>query len=342
MLEKIETEAQLEELLSEPDEKVIKVISEISGDILLLGVSGKIGPSLAKLLVKSCQIAGCRKRIIGVARFSQPAIRDFLHQSGVEIITCDLLEEEQVKKLPRVENIIYLAGMKFGTTENQPLSWAMNVYLPALVASHFRNSRIVAFSTGNVYPLVPVSSGGCKETDPVGPVGEYAQSCLGRERIFQYFSCKYGLAGCLIRLNYAVELRYGVLVDIALKVKEGQAIPLTTGYFNVIWQGDANRATAQCLRLCQSPLKIINLTGPEIVSVRQAANRFGELLGKKPVFQGKEAETALLADASRAISLFGLPQVTVEKMIYWIAAWISSGGRVYNKPTHFEVRDGNF
>ncbi|MCM8768824.1 MAG: NAD-dependent epimerase/dehydratase family protein [Candidatus Omnitrophica bacterium] len=340
--EKIETEEQLEDCLSQPGLEVINVLKEIPGDIMILGVAGKIGPSLARLLVRSCQAAGIRKRIIGVARFTAKNIRDFLEQSGVETISCDLLKEKQVLTLPQVENLFFLAGMKFGSTGNEPLTWAINTYVPALVASHFRQSRIVALSTGNVYPFVPVTSGGCRETDPVGPVGEYAQSCLGRERIFQYFSQLQGTPVCLIRLNYAVELRYGVLLDIALKVKRKEPVSLATGFVNVIWQGEANRIAVQCLKLCQSPARIINLTGPEIISVRQLALRFGEIFQVHPVFQDTESPTALLSNPAQACQLFGPPRVTWQQMVRWVASWISQGGKILGKQTHFETRDGRF
>ncbi|HOJ40937.1 MAG TPA: NAD-dependent epimerase/dehydratase family protein, partial [bacterium] len=261
--ERIENEESLEEILSRPGSAVIDTLAQLPGDILILGVAGKIGPSFARLIGRACQATGLKKRITGVARFTNQEVHEYLTRSGIETITGDLLDQELVARLPEAENVFFMAGMKFGATGNEPLTWAMNTYVPALVAHRFQRSRIVAFSTGNVYPFVPVSSGGCKETDPVGPVGEYAQSCLGRERMFQYFSSLHRTPVCLIRLNYACELRYGVLVDIALKVKSGQPVSLSTGFVNVIWQGHVNQVTVQCLKLCQSPPRIINLTGRE-------------------------------------------------------------------------------
>jgi len=247
-----------------------------------------------------------------------------------------------VKGLPKIKNIIFLAGMKFGSEENLSLTWAVNSYLPALVANHFTDSRIVAFSTGCVYPLVPISAGGSLETDMPEPVGEYAQSCLGRERMFEFGSNKYGTPVTLIRLNYAVEMRYGVLVDIALKVKANKPVDLTMGHFNVIWQGDANAMILQSLKYCESPARILNITGPETLSVGDVAIQFGKHFNVQPEFIGEEAKTALLSNAKESFSLFGYPKVSAETVIAWIADWINNEGKLLNKPTHFEVRDGKY
>ena len=341
-LKRISNEHELNEMLSRPTEGLVKMISGIDGDILLLGVAGKIGISMATMAKRAIDLAGVSKRVIGLSRFSQENQMQILEKEGIEIIKGDLLDPAFVKSLPQVKNIIFLAGMKFGSEENLSLTWAINSYLPALVADHFTESRIVAFSTGCVYPLVPISYGGSREEDPPAPVGEYAQSCLGRERLFEYGSNKHGTPVILIRLNYAVEMRYGVLVDIALKVKARKPIDLTMGHFNVIWQGDANAMILQALNYCESPARILNITGQEILSVKEVATRFGKHLGIEPEFIGTESETALLSDAKESFKLFGSPCTSVETMIQWIADWVSNDRALLNKPTHFEVRDGKY
>ncbi|MFA7172097.1 MAG: NAD-dependent epimerase/dehydratase family protein [Kiritimatiellia bacterium] len=338
----IENEAQLEELLSRPTDEVIDMFKALEGDLIFLGIAGKIGPSLARMARRACEAAGVPKKIIGVSRFSDPQERERLEKHGIETLRGDLLEPTFVRSLPKIPNVIFLAGMKFGAEANLSLTWAMNTYVPALVAEHYQASRIVAFSTGCVYPLVNTTSGGSAEQDPPVAIGEYAQSCLGRERMFEYGSLQHGTPVALIRLNYAVEMRYGVLVDIACKVRDGQPINLSMGSFNVIWQGDMNAAVLRSLPLCVSPAKILNLTGPETLSIRQAALEFGQLMGKEPVFEGSEAPTALLSNAGQALALFGKPRVTPERMMPWIANWISHGNRLLNKQTHFEVRDGKY
>jgi nucleoside-diphosphate-sugar epimerase len=338
----ISTETQLEDVLSRPSEADAQAMAALEGDLLILGISGKMGPSLAHRARRACDAAGVQKRIIGVARFSNPAARELLELWGVETLATDLLEPGALENLPDAQNVIYMAARKFGSTGNESLTWAMNTFLPGLVAQRYRQSRIVAFSSGNVYPLVPVLQGGPTEDSPVAPVGEYAMSALGRERMFGYYSREYGTPVTLLRLNYAVELRYGVLVDIGLKVFERRAIDLRMGHANVIWQGDANSVTLRSLAFCQSPPLVLNLTGPETVPVRWAARRFADHFGIEPVYEGAESETALLNNAGRCHQLFGYPAVSVEQMIEWIAAWIGLGGSMLNKPTHFEVRDGKF
>lgn len=338
----IETVEELEEVLSAPSAEVNEVISQLSGDVVVLGVAGKMGPTLAKMLVKSCLKAGVKKRITGVSRFSDKTVKKHLEKNGIETIECDLLEKESVKKLPDAENVIFLAGMKFGATGKEPLTWAMNTYVPAVAADRYKHSRIVALSTGNVYPFTKITGEGCGETVPTEPVGEYAQSCLGRERIFQYFSEKNKTPVTIIRLNYAAELRYGVLVDIAGKVRDGIPVDLKMGYANVIWQTDANRAIIRTFTLCSSPPAILNLTGPEIISVREVAEKFGNILGKKPVFVNKEEDTALLSNPSLFCKTFGKPETTVEQMIKWTAHWLKKGNPTLNKPTHFETKNGRF
>lgn len=340
--DKITSEEQLEELLSTPGDEAVAMFSRLDGDIIFLGVSGKIGPSMAGMAKRACDKAGVKKRIIGVSLFESPEHRKKLEDMGIETIHGDLLDTEVMKSLPLVRNVIFLAGMKFGSVDNLSLTWAVNSYLPALVAGHFRQSRIVAFSTGCVYPLVPVKSGGSKETDRPEPVGEYAQSCLGRERMFEYGSNKYKTPITLIRLNYSVELRYGVLVDIALKVMNNHPVDLDMGYFNVIWQGDVNDFVLRSLEHAASPALILNITGPEILSVREVAQRFAKLLNVEVRFTGKEANTALLNNSQKAHGLFGLPRVSTDQAMKWTAGWLKEKGKILGKPTHFEVRDGKY
>lgn len=340
--ETIESEKQLEELLSRPTNEVVDLFKTLEGDIIFLGIAGKIGPSIARMAQRACAEAGVSKRIIGVSRFSNAQEQAQLESYGIETIKGDLLDPEFVKSLPLAENVIFLAGMKFGAEGKLAQTWAMNAYVPALVAEHYKNSRIVAFSTGCVYPLVPVESGGSLESDRPEAVGEYAQSCLGRERMFEYGSLRYGTPATLVRLNYSVEMRYGVLVDIAAKVKSDQVVDLTMGYFNVIWQGDMNAMSLLCLAHCTSPANIVNLTGPETLSVRQVALEFGKLFGKTPEFSGEEAPTALLSNSALMHDWHGRPTVSPEQIIRWIAGWLDNGNRLLNKQTHFEVRDGKY
>lgn len=340
--EKIANEKELEEVLSRPSSATIELFKSLDGDILFLGIAGKIGPSLAHMAKKACDEAGVKKKIIGVSRFSNPDEKAQIEKWGIETIQGDLLDRDFLESLPKVKNIFFLAGMKFGSEDNLSLTWAMNSYLPALVAEYFKDSRIVAYSTGCVYPLVPVESGGSKETDKPKPVGEYAQSCLGRERMFEYGSRKYRTPVALIRLNYAVEPRYGVLVDIATKVKNNQPVDLTMGWFNVIWQGDANNMVLRSIEYTASPASILNITGGETLRVRDVALEFGKLFKKEVQFTAIEAETALLSNAGQAFKLFGKPQVSVQKVIEWTARWMEEDKKLLGKPTHFEVRDGKY
>ncbi len=340
--DKITDEEQLEEVLSEPWEETIEMFSRIEGDILILGIAGKIGPSLALTALKACRIAGVKKRIIGVSRFHNPAEKGKLEKLGIETVSGDLLDSQFLGRLPKTENVFFLAGMKFGSNDNLPLTWAVNSYMPAMVAEAFKESRIVAYSTGCVYPFVPVVTGGSVETDDPAPNGEYAQSCLGRERMFEYCSTKNNTRIAMIRLNYAVELRYGVLSDIAMKVKNGFPVDLSMGYFNVIWQGDANNMVLRSLEYTGIPPEIFNITGRETLTVRQTALEFGKLFGKDVNFTGNEAPTALLSNSGKAIRLLGSPLVTPEKIIPLTASWIRMGNRMLDKPTHFEVRDGKY
>jgi len=342
MKEAIRTEEELDELLSRPSGGDVAALKEMEGDLLILGVGGKMGPSLAWRARRAAGEAGVAKRIIGVARFTGAGVREQLEGWGIETVTADLLDEGQLAALPDAPNVIYMAARKFGSTGDEPLTWAMNSYLPARVAVRFRRSRIVAFSSGNVYPLLPVTSGGATEQTPLEPVGEYAQSVLGRERILEYFSRRNGTPMTLLRLNYAAELRYGVLADIGLKVFERRPVDLAMGMVNVIWQGDANSVCLRAFSCCETPPAVLNLTGPETLSVRWIAERFGEFFSIEPRFEGCEAANALLNNAARCHALFGHPNVAAGQMIEWIAHWIEFGGIIWNKPTHFEVRDGKF
>jgi nucleoside-diphosphate-sugar epimerase len=342
MPEPIQNLDQLEDRLSEPTPEVVETLRRMEGEILVLGVAGKMGPSLARMARRASEQAGVRRRIIGVARFSSAVLEAELQRGGIETIRCDLLDEEAVQRLPDAPNVLYLAGMKFGATGQEPLTWAMNTHLPAVVCRKYARSRIVAFSTGNVCGLVPPAGAASVETDSPAPVGEYAMSCLGRERVFEHFSRTQGTPIVLVRLNYACDLRYGVLVDLAQKVLAGAPIDLGMGWFNTIWQADANVMTWRCFEHAAAPPLVLNLTGPEVLSVRAACEQLGKLLGRKPVFTGKESTTALLSNAGRAFSLFGQPRVRAEQLLRWVAAWLRQGGPTLNKPTHFESRDGKF
>ena len=309
---------------------------------MILGAGGKMGPSLARLAQRACRQAGIAKRIVAVARFSNQALPSQFEAEGIETISCDLLAPGALANLPNVPNIIFMAARKFGTSGSEHLTWALNTYLPGLVAERFRQSRIVAFSTGNVYPWRSVTEGGATESTPVAPVGEYAQSALGRERLFEYASHRWGTQMAILRLNYAIDLRYGVLLDIASAVYARRPINLSMGWVNVIWQGDANSACLRCFAHCQSPPNILNITGPETLSVRDLAGEFGRRFQITPVWEGEETRTALLSDAGKAHSLLGYPSVTMREMIDWTAHWIMIGGPTLQKPTHFAVRDGKF
>lgn len=340
--EKFETEDELEEALSRPSPELVELMQGLDGDLIFLGVSGKMGISMACMAKRACAKAGIEKRMVGVSRFGATENKQYLDDRGIETIAGDLLDPSFLKGLPEVANVVYLVGTKFGTRGNKAYTWAMNAVLPGIVAEKFKSSRIVALSTGCVYPLVDIDSGGSVESDSVGPIGEYAQSCLGRERAFEYGSEKNGTPVVLIRLNYSVEMRYGVLVDIGNKVQSGEAVDVSMGYVNVIWQGDANNLILRTFGRVRSPAFVLNLTGPETLSVRSVAERFGELLGKSPVFSGEEQESALLSNASRLYQELGRPSVSADQVIEWTAKWIQSGKPLLGKPTHYEVRDGSF
>lgn len=333
---------QLETLLSEPTEPVIETMGRVEGDILILGVAGKMGPTLARMAVRASQAAGVRRRVVGVSRFSTPELQSRLQADGIETIRCDLLDRAQLGELPELPNVIYMAAMKFGTTGREATTWAMNAYLPGMVCEKFRRSRIVAFSTGNVYGMVPAEGGGSVESDPLRGDGDYAASCIGRERIFSYFSDQLGTAVSLIRLNYANEMRYGTLVDLAEQVMAREPIDLAMGYFNAIWQGDANAMALRALDHARVPPRAINVAGADRLSVREVAQRFGRLFDKPVTFTGSEASDALLSDGRLGNELLGHPRVSTEQMIRWIADWQLRGGPTLGKPTHFQTRDGEF
>ena len=333
---------QLEDLLSEPTDGVVDTVSRLEGDFIVLGVGGKMGPSLGRMLRRAADAAGVKKRVLGVSRFSSKDLPRQLESWGIETIAADLLDPDQVARLPDVPNVVYMAGMKFGTTGQQARTWAMNAVLPAYVCRKFRGARIVAFSTGNVYPMVPVTSGGATEATDPAPLGEYAQSCLGRERVFEHFSRTDGTPVALIRLNYAVEMRYGVLVDLAQRVLAGETIDLAMGNFNCVWQADANAASIQALNHAASPPFVLNLTGPETLGVRPVCEELGRLMNKPVKFTGAESPTAYLSNASLCGRLYGYPRVPIQQVIRWTADWVQRGGASLGKPTHFETRDGKF
>lgn len=336
------TVEQLEAKLAEPTQELVNDLGRVSGDLILLGVGGKMGPSLAKLAVNAIREGGLNKRVIGVSRFSNAEARLELEEAGVETISCELLDDEALRALPHAENVIYMAGNKFGTKGREHFTWAMNTYLPGRVADKFKDSRIVVFSSGNIYPFLPVSGGGADEQVTPQPIGEYAQSTLGRERIFEYHSHKNGTPMAMYRLNYAIDMRYGVLLELARAVNEEREIDLTMGFANVIWQGDANAMALRCLTQCDSPPNIVNITGPETLSIRWAANEFAKRMGKEARLTEAESETALLNNASKSHQLFGYPRVSLLQMVDWTAEWVKQGGATWNKPTHFQERKGNF
>ncbi|MCZ8531959.1 NAD-dependent epimerase/dehydratase family protein [Psychrobacillus psychrodurans] len=338
----MKTVEELENLMTEPSDALVEDMRKIDGNLLILGIGGKMGPTLAMMAKRAIDKAGLDKKVIGVSRFSNGTLKEDLEKAGIETISTDLLDDEHLKLLPKEKNIIYMAGNKFGTTGNEHFTWAMNTYLPGRVAEHFKGSNIVAFSTGNVYPLVPLTSGGCDELHEVAPVGEYGQSSLGRERVFTYFSHKDNTPLAIFRLNYAIDMRYGVLLEIARSVNNGVPLDLSMGHVNVIWQGDANEYALRSLLIASSPPTILNVTGPETLPVRWLANEFGKLLGKTPIFDGVEKENALLNNASKAHKLFGYPRVSIREMIEWTADWVANDGETINKPTHFQERKGQF
>lgn len=342
MVPRIESPDHLDTLLSEPTPHAIGTLAQLDGDLLLLGVAGKMGPTLARMARRASEQAGLKRRILGAARFSDARLEAQLQAHGVETFRCDLLDPDQLAKLPDVPNVIAMFGMKFGSTGQEARTWAMNCLAPAMVCAKYRKARIVAFSTGNVYGLAPVARGGSLETDLLQAVGDYAMSCVGRERIYDYCSRTYGIPMALLRLNYATEMRYGVLVDLAQRVWGGQTVDVTMGHLNAIWQADANAAALSAFAHLSTPPTVLNIAGPEILSVRRVAEEFGQRFGKPVTFQGTESAEAFLSTAQLSHRLFGYPRVDADQMIAWIADWIAKGGATFGKPTHFEVRDGKY
>jgi nucleoside-diphosphate-sugar epimerase len=337
------SEEELERVLSEPTPELVESLRRGAGDVVVLGAGGKMGPTLARMVRRGLDAARRNSdRVIAVSRFSSSDAEHRLRAANVETMRCDLSDRGAVVGLPDAPNIIFMAGQKFGTSGAPGATWMMNTVVPALVAERYAGARIVAFSTGNVYPLVPVERGGAREEDTPEPVGEYACSCLGRERVLEYYSGRDGTRVAVVRLNYAVELRYGVLVDIASKVWRGEPVDVRMGYVNVIWQGDANARAIQCLEHAATPPFVINVTGRETLAVRALAQHFGQLLGRTPVVVGEESPDALLSDANRSMELFGPPSVSAGQMMIWIADWIQRGRPLLDRPTHFEERQGRF
>lgn len=333
------TEQELDDLLSRPRAETTAALEACPGDIIILGAGGKMGPTLARMAVRA---RGDSRRVIAVSRWSSAAARHALNDAGVETIRCDLLDPQSVARLPDAANVIFMAGQKFGTAEAPAMTWAMNTIVPAHCAHRYRGSRVVAFSTGNVYPLTPIERGGSREDDTPAPIGEYAASCLGRERVFEFYSMRHHARVATIRLNYAIDVRYGVLVDVALKVYRDEPVSVEMGYVNVIWQGDANRIALECLRLASSPPFVVNVTGADILSVRELAEWFAERFGKRARFMGTERADALLSNTSRMRETFAAPEVSLGQMREWVAQWIEEGGPLLGKATRFEARDGRF
>ena len=339
-------ESALDDLLSTPRDETVAALAACPGDIVVLGAGGKMGPTLARMAARAAARAPARaggtRRVIAVSRWSSGAAERALNDAGVETVRCDLLDRADMARLPDAPNVVFMAGQKFGTSGAPAATWAMNTIVPANCAERYRDARIVAFSTGNVYPLTPTTAGGARETDELGPVGEYAASCVGRERVFESYAERYATRVAIVRLNYAIDLRYGVLVDIAQRVRRGQPVSLDMGYVNLIWQGDANRVALECLPRASAPPYVINVTGDETLSVRQLAERFAERFATAAAFTGAERPDALLSNTSRLRADFARPAVGVEQMIEWVAEWIEQGGALLGKPTKFEARDGSF
>lgn len=340
--ERIESEEQLDELLTRPGARLAELIRTASSPLLVLGAGGKMGPTLAVLARRAADAAKHPLDVIAVSRFSDAASRQWMEARGITTLSCDLLDREAVARLPDSMNVIYMVGLKFGTGQNPSATWAMNTIVPARVAERFPSARIVALSTGNVYPMSEASRGGSLETDPLTPVGEYANAAVGRERVFEFYSRRNATPLVLLRLFYAVELRYGVLSDLARMVYSGQPIPLANGSFNCIWQGDVNEMALRSLNLASSPPAAFNLCRPETFSVREVATRLGQLLDRTPRFTGSESPTALLGNAAKICGALGEPAMPLDAMLRWVAEWTKSGGRSLGRPTHFEVRDGRY
>ena len=338
----IEDVEQLEELLSRPSREVVSLFGRLAGPLGIIGGGGKIGPTLTAMACRARELAGGDQEIFVVDLFPDRAARKRIEAAGARTIVADLLDPPAVEALPAAENVIYMAGMKFGTSDDPSRTWAMNALIPAYVARRYRDARIVAFSTGCVYDFTAADSAGSVESDPLTPPGEYANSCVARERVLEHCSATHGTKMVLLRLNYAVEMRYGVLVDIANDVAAGRGVDLTMGYFNVIWQGDVAAAALRLLEHAARPPEPINLTGAEKLSVRQVASRLGKLMGREVSFSGREADTALLSDAPKARRLLGRPAMPIDRVLGWTAEWVAAGKPQLGKATHFQVSDGKY
>ena len=342
MPERIHTEEQLDEVLTRPGPALVKFMSSISSPLVILGAGGKMGPTVAVLAKRAAEAASQPMDVVAVSRFSHGSARQRMEEQGVRTLSVDLLERGSLRELPDSRNVIHLAGMKFGTAENPALTWAVNTLVPVHVAERYSSARIVALSTGNVYPHVPINSGGATESHPLSPLGDYASAAVAREGVFTDASRKQGTPVAIIRLNYAVELRYGVLVDIARKVWAGEPVNISNGWFNCIWQGDACDMVLRALSLAASPPTVWNLTSSAMLSVHEVANRFSELFQRPPKFTGEESDTALLSNPAKLFAELGSPPTPLEEVIRWTAEWVKSGKRLLDKPTRFEVRDGRY
>ncbi|MEI6338243.1 MAG: NAD(P)-dependent oxidoreductase [Verrucomicrobiota bacterium] len=332
----------IDAFLAQPTPGAVESLRRLHGDMIIIGAGGKMGPTLCLMASEALRKAGSSSRVKAVSRFSNAKVRQALEAAGVETIVCDLTDRKAVASLPEAPNVIFLAGMKFGTADATEMTWVMNTVVPSYVGERYRGSRIVVFSTGCVYSFSSVFGGGSTENDPTQPMGDYANSCVGRERVFSYYSKQYGTPVTLFRLNYSIDFRYGVLLDVAMKVASNEPVDVTTGSVNVIWQGDACARALQCLEIADAPAVPINITGPETISIRSLALRFGELFGTTPLITGKEHEHLWLSNASKSFGLFGYPTVSLDQMVKWCAAWVQSGGEIFEKPTQFEVRSGVF
>jgi dTDP-4-dehydrorhamnose reductase len=340
--ETIDDEATLNEVMTRPSPALLDWVENISNPLLILGAGGKMGPSLAVLAKRAAQESGVPLRVLAVSRYSDANVPRWLEEEGVETISFNLLNHKDYDSLPDAQDVIYMVGLKFGTAQNPAMTWVMNTLIPSYVSERYAQSRIVALSTGNVYPLVPVASRGSRESDPMDPVGEYGNACMARERLFDYYSQQNNTRMALIRLNYAVDLRYGVLVDIAQKVYAGEPIDVTNGHLNCIWQGDANDMIIRSLALVGAPARPLNLTYPQVFSVRSWAREIGALMDKQPVLIGEEANSAYLNNPEFICERLGIPLTPISTVLRWTARWIENNGRLLNKPTHFEVRDGKY
>jgi nucleoside-diphosphate-sugar epimerase len=338
----IENERELDDLLTRPSQGLIDFVRTLSSPLLVLGAGGKMGPSLAVLAQRAAKAANHALRVIAVSRFSDPASRAWLETRGVETLSCDLIDASAIGKLPEADNLIYLVGLKFGTGKNPALTWAMNTLVPARVCERYPRARIAALSTGNVYPHADPAGGGALENAPLTPLGEYANAAVARERVFEFCAQRYGTRVATLRLYYAVDLRYGVLVDLATKIARDEPISLANGAFNCIWQGDANEMILRALDLVETPPSAWNLCRPEVFSVRDTARQLGLLLGRTPKLEGDESGNAIVGNAAKLCGRLGTPAVSFETLLGWVAHWVKAGGKNINRPTHFEVRDGKY